>query len=151
VGEEADVGGGDGATVLVAEEIFEENSEAVGQAREVDSWVGRGEGLEAEEADSDGAGGEGGGGAEAVGMLRESCHRFLQLSIAITDSKTSTGRKLRAGACLEAARDANRRTRRAYQIMWCAGAGRLAATLQRDAGRTTSDRGRGDRDGSASS
>jgi len=30
VGEEADVGGGDGATVLVAEEIFEENSEAVG-------------------------------------------------------------------------------------------------------------------------
>ena len=100
---------GDGAAVLVAEEVFEEDAQGVGQAREVDSGIGFGEGLQAEEADGGGAGGEGCGGAEAVGVLSGSRHRFLHLSNGSADSKKSTGREFRAGARLEAERDANRR------------------------------------------
>jgi hypothetical protein len=54
--EEADVVRSDGAAIFVAEEIFEEDAEGEGQACEVDSWVGRGEGLKAKEADGGGAG-----------------------------------------------------------------------------------------------
>ena len=64
-GEEADVVGGDGLTVFVAEQVFKQDAERERQAREVHAF----ERVEVEVVDGLRAGGERGGGVEAVGML----------------------------------------------------------------------------------
>ncbi len=151
VGEEADVVRGDRAAVFVAQQILQQDAQRVGQAREINCGIGFGEGLQAEEADGGGAEGEGCGGAEAVGVLKGSRHRFLHFSKGSADSKGSNVRELRAASTTIGDGCANRRDVESVSDMGCGGAGWLAAAQQRDASWSTSGRGRGGRDGSASS
>ena len=67
VGEEADVGGGDGAVVLVAEEVFKQDAEGEGQAGEVYGGL-FGESLQAEVGNGLVAAGESGAALEGVGV-----------------------------------------------------------------------------------
>ena len=57
VGQKADVVGRDGVSILVAEEIFEEDAETVRQACEVEGGIEFGESLQAEEDDGGRSGG----------------------------------------------------------------------------------------------
>ncbi len=80
--------------VFVAEEIFEQDAEGVGEAGEVGSG-GFGEGVEAEDVDFVLAADEGGGAAEGIGILVGHCG--LQFSLSVRGPGRTPGAKLGPG------------------------------------------------------